>query len=278
MKLKDLRNLTVFITGGSSGIGLATAEALSRRGAHIVLFSRDKKKLEVALERVAAPRQSPSQRFSYHRLDVSRYEEVRRTMEKAVTEHGIPDLLINCAGRALPNYFEEIPFKQFDEITKVNLYGNWNTCSALVPHMKKKGRGYIVNVSSVAGLMPLFGYSDYAASKAGIIAFSKVLRSELKPHGITVSVLTPTDTDTPGYKEENKSKPLETRVISDWAKVVQPEVIARGLLKGLRRGRFLIIPTFLDRVFCFIDRLLPRLVETIMDGDVKKAQKKKQGE
>jgi NAD(P)-dependent dehydrogenase (short-subunit alcohol dehydrogenase family) len=275
MKLKELRNLTVFITGGSSGIGLASAEALSRRGAHVVLFSRDGKKLESAIEKLAAAKQNPAQKLAYHRLDVSQHTEVKRTMEKAISEHGIPDVLINCAGRAQPNYFEEISFEQFDEITKVNLYGTWNTCSALVPRMKEKGRGYIVNVSSVAGLMPLFGYSDYAASKAGIVAFSKVLRSELKPHGITVSVLTPTDTDTPGYEEENKSKPMETKVISGWAKVVQPEVIARGLLSGMRRERFLIIPTFLDRLFCLIDRLVPGLVEVIMDGDVKKAQKQK---
>jgi len=275
MKFKNFQGKTVYITGGSSGIGLAIAKALSAQGAHIVLFARDRDRLETALREVSGSKASDSQRFACRPLDVSEYSGVKRVMETAVETIGVPDLLINCAGRSLPNYFEDIPFEQFDEIMKVNLYGTWNTCSVLVPFMKKQGAGQIVNVSSAAGLIPMFGLTDYSASKAAVIALSRVLKSELKPHGIGVSVLLPTDTDTPGYHEENKTKPIETKVISGWSKVVEPDLIARGLLKGLKRGRFIIIPTVLDRVFCFVDRLLPRFVDFMTDMDVRKAQKKK---
>ncbi len=275
MKIKNFQGRTAYITGGSSGIGLGIAKALSARGAHIVLFARDRDRLETALNDVRAYRTDDSQRFACQPLDVSEYPDVRRVLETSVKTNGVPDLLINCAGRAMPNYFEDITFEQFDEITRVNLYGTWNTCSVLVPFMKKHGAGQIVNVSSVAGLMPIFGFADYGASKSAVIALSRVLKSELKPHGIGVSVLLPTDTDTPGYQEENKTKPMETKVISGWSKVVGPHIIAQGLLKGLKKGRFIIIPTVLDRFFCFVDRLLPRFVDFMTDMDVRKAQKKK---
>jgi short-subunit dehydrogenase len=275
MKIKDPKNLRIFLTGGSSGIGLAMAKLLFAAGAHVHLFSRDKRRLESAIAELEASRANPSQQLSYKRLDVSKSRDVKRVMESTVSDFGVPDVLINCAGMARPNYFEQISFDQFDRILKVNLYGAWNTTSVLIPHMKRRGRGYIVNVSSMVGLMPIFGYSDYSASKSALIAFSKVLRSEMKPNGITVSVVLPTDTDTPGFVEENKTKPLETKAVSEWAKVVKPEKIARGLLKGMRKGRFLIIPTFLDRLFYFIDRLFPRFVEFMIDQDAKKARKKR---
>jgi short-subunit dehydrogenase len=275
MKIKDFQGRTVYITGGSSGIGLGIAKALSSRGAHIVIFARDRNRLETALREVSGSRASDSQRFACQPLDVSQYADVKRVMEAVVKTNGVPDLLINCAGRSMPNYFEDIAFEQFDEIMKVNLYGTWNTCSVLVPFMKRQQAGQIVNVSSVAGLMPIFGFTDYSASKSAVIALSRALKSELKPHGIGVSVLLPTDTDTPGYHEENKTKPIETKVISGWSKVVEPHIIARGLLKGLKKGRFIIIPTVLDRFFCFVDRLFPRFVDFMTDMDVRKARKKK---
>lgn len=277
MKIKNFQGRTAYITGGSSGIGLAIAKALSAQGAHIVLLARDRDRLETALDDVRASRTDDSQRFACQPLDVSKYPDVKRVLVTAVKTSGAPDLLINCAGRSMPNYFEEISFEQFDEIMRVNLYGTWNTCSVLVPFMKKQKAGHIVNISSVAGLMPIFGFTDYCASKSAVIAFSRVLKSELKPHGIGVSVLLPTDTNTPGYHEENKTKPIETKVISGWSKVVEPDLIAQGLLKGLKKGRFIIIPTVLDRFFCFVDRLIPRFVDFMTDMDVKKAQKRKGG-
>ena len=275
MKIKNFQGRTAYITGGSSGIGLAIAKALSARGAHIVLLARDHSRLETALNDVRASRSDDLQRFAYHPLDVSEYPDVKHVLETAVKTNGVPDLLINCAGRSMPSYFEDIPFEQFDEIMRVNLYGTWNTCSVLVPFMKERGEGQIVNVSSLAGLIPVFGFTDYGASKAAVIALSRVLKSELKPHGIGVSLLIPTDTNTPGYHEEEKTKPIESKVITSWSKVVEPDLIARGLLKGLKKGRFIIIPTVLDRIFCFVDRLIPRFVDFMTDLDVKKVQKKK---
>ena len=102
---------------------------------------------------------------------------------------------------------------------KINLYGARNAIAALLPHMRNQG-GHIVNVSSIAGLIGVFGYTDYCASKFGLIGFSEALRSELDSQGIMVSVLCPPDTDTPGLAEENLTKPPETLAVSESACVM----------------------------------------------------------
>jgi len=157
----------------------------------------------------------------------------------------------------------------------VNLHGCWNTVQALLPHMKAQGRGYIVNTSSVAGLIGVYGYTDYCASKFALVGFSEALRSELKPHGIIVSVLCPPDTDTPGFKTENQTKPEETRAISAATKVLSPAAVADDLLRGMACGRFLIIPGLDSRLTVLVKRLAPGVVYRIMDRAVANLRRKR---
>ena len=269
--MKGFSEKTAYVVGGSSGIGLAIAGMLSRKGAHVVVFARRKDRLESCLPQIEGCAVSESQRFSSIPVDVSDRDEVQAVMSRAVTEFGVPDVLLNCVGRARPLCFEDVTFEQFDETMKTNLYGAWNTVSALVPHMKARG-GYIVNVSSMSGLIGVFGYTDYSASKFAIIGYSEALRSELQQYGITVSVLCPPDTDTPGFQEENRTKPPETRAISARTKLMQPDDVARALIKGMERGRFLIIPGFAGKYTYLMKRLFPGVVDFIMNRDIRKAQ------
>jgi len=204
-------------------------------------------------------------------MDVSIREEVRRVMAEAVAQFGPPDVLINSAGRARPGRFEDIDFEQFEETIEINLQGVWNTVSVLAPHLRGKG-GYIVNISSVAGFVGIFGYTDYCASKFAVIGFSEALRSELKPQGIAVSVLCPPDTDTPGLQQENLTKPEETRAISAKAKVMRPEQVARALVKGMAREKFIIIPGFDGKLTALVKRLCPGLIGYLMDREIEKVQ------
>ncbi len=272
--MKDFSEKTVYVVGGSSGIGLATANLLSAKGAHVMIFARRKDRLERALEEISSRRISELQRFSCMPMDVSVRDEVEAVMSRAVPEFGVPDVLINCAGRAYPHHFEDVTYEQFDETMKINLYSAWNTVSTLVPYMKKRG-GYIVNTSSMGGLIGVFGYTDYSASKFAIIGFSEALRGELKPCGITVSALCPPDTDTPGLQEENKTKPQETKAISASAGLMQPDEVARALIKGMRKKRLLIVPGLDGKFTLTAKRLFPALVEFIMDRTVRKVQEKK---
>jgi len=272
--MKEFRNKIVYISGGSSGIGLAVAKLMAAKGANVVIFARRQKTLDDARGEIDACRVMEGQKFHCRSLDVAQREQVEEVLKKAVAEYGAPDVLINCAGRARPGYFEDISYEQFEETIKVDLYGTWNTISVLLPYMKERG-GYIVNVSSIVGFLGIFGYTDYAAAKFGVIGLSEALRSEVKRHKIAVSVLCPPDTDTPGFVEENKSKPPETKVISATAKLMKPEEVATALLKGMAKQEFIIIPNADGRFTYIMKRLFPWLVEMVTDSQVRGVQKTK---
>jgi 3-dehydrosphinganine reductase len=269
VKPTDFEGKQVYIVGGSLGIGLAIATRVASLGGHITLFARRKDPLERAVETVTAVRRHPSQRVAARQLDVGDPVQVAQVMQQTVTENGPPDVLINCAGRAYPRRFEDVSYEQFAETLRVNLHGCWNTIQALLPHMKATG-GSIVNTASIAGLIGVFGYTDYCASKFGLVGFSEALRSELKPYNISVSVLCPPDTDTPGFAIENRTKPEETRAISAGARVMSADAVADALIRGMARRAFLIIPGIEGRIGVLAKRLFPGVVERIMDRTIRR--------
>ncbi len=205
-------------------------------------------------------------------MDISDYEGVKEVLGAKAVSSGAPDILVNGAGMAYPDYFDRIPHDIFVKTINTNLTGTWNVISEVVPLMKKKG-GHLVNVSSVAGYVGTFGYAAYSASKFGIIGLSEALKGELKPFNIYVSVLCPPDTDTPQLKEEDRTKPPETRAISGNVKLMQPEEVAKHLLAGIRKKKFMILPGFMNKVTYIIKRLAPWIVFMIMDSDIRKVQK-----
>jgi short-subunit dehydrogenase len=272
--MHDFHAKNVYITGGSTGIGLAVARLMAKRGANIIVFARTRHKLEAALREVQRRRVSSDQRFGYRVLDVAEHSMVQAVMGEAVQTFGPPDVLINCAGRAIPHAFEDITFAQFDETMRINLYGIWNTVAALVPAMQASG-GAIVNVASMAGFTGVFGYSDYCASKFGVIGLSEVLRQELRRDKISVHVLCPPDTDTPGYAVENLTKLPETKAISAGARIMSPDEVAWALIKGMARGRFMIIPGWEGKLAYFMKRHVPALVDLFMKSAIRKVNHKR---
>jgi len=272
--MKDYAGKVVYIVGGSSGIGLAAAKQFASLGADVFIFSRTIETLDRAVEEIAGEAHADSQKVSSRRLDVTDGDAVDEVMARAVVEFGAPDVLINCAGRAYPRAFEEIGYDQLDESMKVHLYGIWSTIRALLPHMEAKG-GEIVNVASMASFLGVFGYTDYCASKFALLGFSEALRSEFKPRGIGVSVLCPPDTQTPGFDIENKTKPAETVAATGMSIVMQPDEVARALIRGMRRGTFVIVPGLFGKAVYLAKRLVPGLVERMMDRDIRKAQARK---
>jgi 3-dehydrosphinganine reductase len=270
--MRSFNDKNVYITGGSSGIGLSAAKLLSSLGANIMIFARNKKRMEDAIEEIRELKKDKNQNFSFMQLDVRKNDEVKKTMDRAVKKFGKPDILINSAGIVYPDYFERISYRSFDETIKTNLYGTRNVIASLLPPMKEMG-GYIINVSSLAGFISLFGYTSYCASKFAIIGFSECLRSELKRFGITVSVLCPPDTDTPMLQEETRIRPAEARAIASSAKVMNPDDVARSLIKGISKGSFVIMPNRESRFVWLAKRLFPSLVEYIMDMQIRGIQR-----
>jgi len=270
--MNTLQNKLAYVIGGSSGIGLATAKLLFEHGSNVIIFSRDEQKQVHAVTEIKKQPSGCRNNIEWLQMDVADRGVVDHVLDGAIQRHGIPDILINCAGRAYPHYFEEISYRQFEETMRINFYGIWHTTQKLVPLMKTKG-GYIVNVSSIAGLIGVFGLTDYCASKFAIIGFSEALRSELKAYNIMVSVLCPPDTDTPAFEVENRTKPDETRAISENAGLMQPEDVAKALIKGIRKKQALIIPGIEGKFTGLAKRLAPNVVEWVMDRSIQRVQR-----
>ncbi len=272
MKLAEFNHKHVYLVGGSSGIGFAIAKQLVQAGAHIILLARTEKNLIDSIKLLEAEREYDDQKIIYRSLDICNHEHTHETMDGLVESFGKPDVLINCAGRAVPQKFEDVSYQQFDDTLKINLYGCRNTIYALLPYMKENG-GLIINTASIAGAIGVFGYTDYCASKFALIGFSEALRSEVKKYNINVKVLCPPDTDTPGYQIENLTKPLETMAISESASIMTPEQVAHYFFKALPKNTLLIIPGAAAKFSVLMKRLFPRLVEFVMDMDIKKVAK-----
>mgnify|MGYP000621399968 CR=1 FL=1 len=251
------------------GIGFSIAKKLVANGANVNLFARTESKLKDARGSLEPLRIHSTQMINTRSLDVTDDEMTGSILSEEVKSFGVPDVLINCAGRAIPRKFEDVSYQQFDDTMKINLYGCRNTIAALLPYMKEKG-GLIVNTSSIAGTIGVFGYTDYSASKFALVGFSEALRSEVKANDIDVVVLCPPDTDTPGFQNENLTKPTETRALSEGASLMTADDVADVFFKELPRNKFIIVPGISGKFSVLMKRLFPGLVASIIDRQIKK--------
>ena len=257
-----------FIIGGSEGIGLSLAGEMLQRGCSVLIVSRSADKLDKAEKSLRVHLQAKVH-LKVLAADASDYELLAQKLGNEIFQGIQPYFLFNCAGRALPDYFEHITPQQLSETLKVNVLTVWNAVHICLPHLKKNG-GVIINTSSVSGIVGIFGYTDYSISKFGIIGFSESLRSEVEQYGIQVSVLCPPDTDTPGFETENVRKPKETHAISASAKLMTADAVAREALRQMEKGRFMIFVNFESKLTWWLKRWFPGLLHRIIQREVKK--------
>jgi 3-dehydrosphinganine reductase len=268
--MTQYRDKRAFITGGSSGIGLAMARQLVQQGAHVAIAARGVEQLEAARTELDALA-SPGQRVASFTLDVSDRDAVSRVSAAALDALGGIDLLVNNAGIAHPGYAWEIPDEVFERMVQVNYLGTVWVTRAFLPALRAQGHGDVVNVSSIAGLMGVFGYTAYGGSKFAVTGFTEALRQELKPAGIGVSLLCPPDTDTPQLAYEEGLKPAETKALAGSVKPMSAEAVARAMLQGVAAGRPVIVPGLDGWLTVTMARHLPWLARRIMDGMIRKA-------
>jgi 3-dehydrosphinganine reductase len=268
------QNKVVLVTGGSSGIGLAAAKQMAAAGAQVWLVARRQELLEAALKEVQAARVDPSRKCGLVPADVSDAQQAARAVETVTRSAGVPDVLFNSAGITQPGYVQDLSMKIFERLMQVNYFGTVYATAAALPAMLARGSGHIINISSMAGYLGVFGYTAYGASKYAVVGYSEALRAEMKPHGIRVSVAFPPDTDTPQLAYEAPYKPAETKAISGSAKALSAEKVARIILQQAEKGRFLIFPGTDSRLFYLLTSKLPKsLVFAILDRMAASAKK-----
>jgi 3-dehydrosphinganine reductase len=269
----QINEKVALITGGSSGIGLATARLFAAQGADVWLLARRKQLLESALNEVQSLRSSRQQRFGFLSVDVSDKVQVDRALGEFVNEIGLPDIIINSAGVTQPGYSQQLGLDVFRQMMEVNYFGTVHITLGVLSGMLKRGSGYIVNISSVAGLLGVFGYTAYCASKFALRGFSDALRAEVKPHGVHLSIVYPPDTDTPQLAYEQPFRPPETKYLTNMGKTHSSEYVAKAILDGMRRRQYVILPGFETKLWYWLASLSGTLTYPVMDWLIARAQR-----
>lgn len=183
----DLANRISLVTGASQGIGEAIALELSRAGAEVILVDIQQEKLEQNAKRIKAS----GGQASAHTADVTAADQVEGLVKVVLEAHGRIDHLVNNAGIARDSLLMRMKEEDWDSVLAVNLKGVFNLSKAVIRAMISSRFGRIVNVSSVVGLMGNAGQTNYAASKAGVVGFTKSLAREVAARGITVNAVAP---------------------------------------------------------------------------------------
>jgi len=267
------QNKRVLITGGSSGIGLAIARQLAASGAHVWILARRPELLSKAAQEIEQRRVSPQQVVGTLSADVSNETEITPKLSDFCASSGVPDILVNCAGSAHPGKFEETDPAIFRSMMETNYLGTVYPTKAVVPGMIQRKSGHIVNFSSLAGLLGVYGYTAYGASKAAIRGFSSALRDEMRLYGVHVSVVYPSDTQTPQLDYEKPLEPPITRILAG-TKPITADDAARATLDGVAHHRFAITPGSDATLYFLALSLVGWLEKPIMDFLVDDAQKK----
>lgn len=265
-------NRNVIITGGSSGLGKALARRLAERGANLALIARDKSKLESTQQELSSVK-STSRKVLIYSCDVSDPAQVEKTMARIAEELGTPHLLINSAGILKEGRCDCVELQIYREVMGINYYGTLHFVKAVLPYFQEQGEGWIVNICSLGGRMGIYGYSAYSSSKFAVLGLTESMRTELKPQNIKVQVVCPSEFESPMVDELNKSRTKENRLLVHNIPVLNAEVVADAVIKGMEKGRYMIMPGFVTRSFDFLDRLLPSLVRMVIDTELKMAQR-----
>jgi len=226
--MRNLEGRVALVTGGYGGIGAAVARALARSGAALVLTGRD----EAALSKVdLGPGEARALRLPLDVRDPAAWEAAVR---RVLAERGRIDVLVNVAGVLAVSPLESMPAGEVERQVRVNLLGAAFGCRAVIPAMRPRGEGAIVNVASLGGIVPMPFESIYCSTKHALRGLSFALRAELAGSGIQVSVVSPDSVETPQLREELRH---DQASLSFASAPLPPERVAEAVLRAIRTGR-----------------------------------------
>ena len=248
--------MVAVVTGASSGIGLATAKMLAEKGVKVYGLAYN---------------DFEAKEFEYIKFNVTNMEQIEEILKGIFEKEGRIDYLVNCAGMGISGSVESSPNEQIKKIFDVNFFGTVNMCKATIPYMRKNNFGHIVNISSVAGELPIPFQTFYSATKASVESFTAGLSMEVKPFGIKAVCVLPGDTKT-GFtaareKNESDDKSYGSRVEKSVGQMekdeqhgMTPESVAKVICKALfkKNPKPINVVGFKYKFFLFLSKILPK--------------------
>jgi len=237
---------TALVTGASSGIGVAIANELARRGHALTLVARRAERLREMADQIGGEHGVRVEWISADLTDASERDRI----PAEVAERGqVVDLLINDAGMGTSGHFQELPVEQEVQMVRLNVEAMVALCGAFLPGMVERGSGRILNVASVSGFTAVPQQATYSASKAFVLVFTEALTMDLHGTGVTATALCPgpVKTEFAGIIEG-----LPDRLFVD------PDRVAREAIDGLEEGRRTVIPGAMNMVNAVVGRHAPR--------------------
>jgi len=205
--MKLLENKIVIVTGASRGIGKSIAEECVNQGATVIFTYLSSKEKAEALEAELSANGGVAKGY---KSDASKFEEAQALVDSVVSEYGTVDVLINNAGITRDTLLMRMSEEQWDEVINTNLKSAFNLTKAVQRPMLKARSGSIVNMSSVVGVKGNAGQANYAASKAGLIGFTKSVAAELGSRNIRCNAIAP------GFIETEMTEALDQKVVQEW--------------------------------------------------------------
>lgn len=213
----DLQGRAALVTGGSKGIGYGIARQLVEAGVDVAISARSEEELQRA---AAELNERGGGRAIGIRCDQRQHDEVARLVERTVREFDRLDILVNNAGVGAFGAVGELSVEKWDQVIETNLSGVYYCCHEAIPHLKRSGDAWIINIASLAGKNPFAGGAAYNASKFGLVGFSEALMLDVRHLGIRVNYIMPGSVDTdfsgPGGRHGERQ--------TDW--MIHPEDIA----------------------------------------------------